>query len=87
MLIVGSLLNPLTALLEGFKRQLNVIRATDRQDQVALDVIASATSARGSSPARQRTESPYAQRPSGFDQAAFNESTCSSLGATTRLEV
>ncbi len=76
MLIVGSPLNPLPALLDRFKRQLNLIRAADRQGHVAPGRSGIAASASGSSSAqmtRHRTESPYAHRPPGFNQAVFDE--------------
>jgi len=75
-LIEGSSLNPLPALLDRFKRQLNVIRAADPQDQVAsgrIGIAASESEISSAQTTRHRTESPYAQKPPGFNQAAFDE--------------
>jgi hypothetical protein len=78
MLIVGHPLDPLPTLLDRFKRQLNVIRAADRQGvwQAVLGRRGITTSSSTSSSAemtRPRTESPFAQRPPGFNLAAYDE--------------
>lgn len=76
MLIVGSPLTSLSALLDRFKRQLNVIRAADRQGEIASGRIGIAASAPGRALAQMTqhvTESPYAQSPPGFSRAAFDE--------------
>jgi hypothetical protein len=78
MLCVGHTTDPLPLLLNRFKQQLDLIRAADRQgvSQAALvrTEIATSASVGSSSPIRPpRTDSPYAQYPPGFNQAAFDE--------------